>query len=71
MMHDAHIYKLTVSIFGIESGGECYILWNNSLFKLVEYKVCVDFKLPNQLLISEMNYWELFKWETMVFQYHR
>ena len=55
-MHDAHIYKLTVNIFGIESGGECYILWNNSLFKLVKYKVCVDFKLPNQLLISQMNY---------------
>jgi len=31
MMHDAHIYKLTVNIFGIENGGKCYILWNNSL----------------------------------------
>ena len=49
MMHDAHIYMLTVNIviFGIENGGEWYIFWNNSLFKLVEYKVCVDFKLPN------------------------
>jgi hypothetical protein len=33
-MHDAHIYKLTVNIFGIENGRECYILWNKSLFKL-------------------------------------
>ena len=66
-----HIYKLTVNIFGIENGGECYILWNNSLLKLVEYKVCVDFKLPNPLLISQVNYWELFKGETMIFQYHK